>query len=116
MKAQNTFAASVLFVSLGLAVSANAVQAPASMEILAKAPKLEQATPFEAREVQGTQRLEGVIIAIDKRNNIARIRPDSGTKPIEVTLSETVKVSGLRSGGISSLQPGDEVILTFSGI
>lgn len=114
MKAQNIFATSIFFVSLGLAVSANAVQAPATMEILAKAPNLEQTTPFEARETRSTQRLEGVIIAIDKRNNIARIRPASGSEAVQITLPEKVKVSGLRSGGISSLRPGDEVVLTFT--
>jgi len=114
MKSPNTLIASLVFASLGMAMNVHAVLAPASMEILAKAPNLEQTAPFEAQEVQRTQRLEGVIIAIDKRNNTARIRPESGSEAVEITLPETVKVSGLRSGGISSLQPGDEVVLTFT--
>ena len=118
MKTLNPFAASVFFISLGLAVTANAAQAPAIEEILAKAPNLEQASPFEAPKAQSKQRqrLEGVIIAIDKRNNTARIRPESGSESVEISLPENVKVSGLRSGGISSLQRGDEVVLTFTGM
>jgi len=111
MKVLNVYTASLLLA--GLALNANAVTSPVSMNLLAKAPAAEAAKSLTKNSELERSRIEGKIVAINKRTKTAVVRSKSLDKPIEVELSESVKVSGLRSTP-SSLERGDEVVLTFT--
>ena len=112
MKAVNLYTTSVLVACLGLAVSTSAIEsAPKSTYLPNKA-----ATSATAETDQSGQRdnIEGHIVAIDRRDNMAKVRPESGFGLIEVPLSKNLQISGLRSGDASNLRRGDEIILHYS--
>ena len=111
MKALNLYTASLLVASLGLAASANAIESAPKSTVLPN----NAATSSAAETDQSDRRvnIEGVIVVIDRRNNMAKVRPKSGPGLIEVPLRDDLTISGLKSGNASNLRRGDEVILRY---